>query len=245
MGNTYSTGQAFKVAIDEIQGYVDAIEKEMDTIFSEMYACCVTDNKYEPLYKIGVNMEKTYNEQVCGAIKKAINEWATKDTSYVGYVKHWKMGEEALSEAERQQQQILGEIEKVKERNEITGAKPNFADSNFVPDEIKKKLGEISGKAKQMDGISEQHQAQLKKLAQDNGMVESLVAVGITYGKGISAFIAQATEKISSYMAGELDQIGKEMDTSVEQSAKEAEKFASSMQAAAKAMEDAMASLFS
>lgn len=245
MGNTYSVGEGFKAAIDEMQRYVDAIEKEMDTIFNEMETCCVKEHQYKPLYQIGVSMEKTYNEQVCGAIKKAINEWAVGNASYVAYTKKFKMGDEAETEAERQQQLILGEIEKVKERNAIGSANPNFTDSHFVIETLKNKLEEISGKAKTIDTISEQHQEQLKKLAEDNTMVESLVAVGITYGKGISSFIAQATEKISSYMKGELDQIEKDMDTSVEQAAKDAEKFASSMEAAAKAMEDAMASLFS
>lgn len=218
-------GEAFESAIQTMSEYVSEVQAEVDKVFEEFHQVAVIENPWEVLYKTALLLESTYNEQVLGAVKNEINNWAEGAGSYVSLTVRFKMGDEAKTEAERQQSQIVEEITSIPEVSAISESQPDFLNTTFELEAVKSKLEEISSQAQRLTEITEEKNGQLNGLSEENESVKTIVNVGITYGASIASFVTKVTERISVFLSEQIDSIEQLNEAAVEEAKQSAERF--------------------
>lgn len=218
-------GEAFNSAIQTMEEYISEIQAEVNNVFNEFHQVAVVDNPWEVLYNTAASLEQTYNEQVLQAVKNQINNWAEGEGSYVSFTVRFKMGDEAKAEAERQQCEIVDVINNVPESTVISETKPNFLNTNFVLEDVKTKLEEISTLAKKLNDIVESKDSQLNSLSEENESVKTITNVGIIYGTSIASFVSKVTEKISEFLSEQIDSMEQQNETAVEEVKQSVERF--------------------
>lgn len=218
-------GEAFESAIQTMSEYVSEVQAEVDKVFEEFHQVAVIENPWEVLYKTALSLESTYNEQVLGAVKNEINNWAEGEGSYVSLTVRFKMGDEAKTEAERQQSQIVEEITSIPEVSAISESQPDFLNTTFELEAVKSKLEEISSQAQRLTEITEEKNGQLNGLSEENESVKTIVNVGITYGASIASFVTKVTERISVFLSEQIDSMEQLNEAAVEEAKQSAERF--------------------
>lgn len=218
-------GEAFESAIQTMSEYVSEVQSEVDKVFEDFHQVAVIDNPWEVLYKTVANLEAAYNDQVLGAVKNEINNWAEGEGSYVSLTVRFKMGEDAKTEAERQQNQIVEEITSVPEISVISETTPDFLNTKFELEAVKTKLEEISTGAQRLNEIVEEKNSVLTSLSEENESIKTIVNVGITYGASIASFVSKVTEKISAFLSEQIDSMEQHNEAAVEEAKQAAERF--------------------
>lgn len=223
-------GEAFESAIQTMSEYVSEVQAEVDKVFEEFHQVAVIEHPWEVLYKTAANLESSYNEQVLGAVKNEINNWAEGDGSYVSLTVRFKMGEDAKTEAERQQNQIVEEITNISEVALISESAPDFLNTRFELELVKTRLEEISNSAQRLTEIADEKNSALTGLSEENESVKTIVNVGITYGASIANFVSKVTEKISAFLSEQIDSMEQQNEVAVEEAKQAAEKFNQSIE---------------
>lgn len=218
-------GEAFESAIQTMSEYVSEVQIEVVNVFEEFRQVAVDDHPWEVLYRTAVNLEQSYNEQVLGAIKNEINNWAEGEGSYVSLTERFKMGEDAKVEAQRQQIQIVEEISSIPEISLLSESAPDFLNTRFELEAVKTRLEEISNSAQKLNDIAEEKNSALTGLSEENESIKTIVNVGITYGTSIAEFVSKVTEKISDFLSEQIDSMEQKNEVAVEQAKHAAEKF--------------------
>lgn len=218
-------GEAFESAIQTMSEYVSEVQTEVNNVFEEFHQVAVVDNPWEVLYKTAKSLESTYNESVLGGIKNEINDWAESEGSYVSLTVRFKMGEDAKTEAERQQNEIVDEIARIPEITVISDTQPDFLNTKFELEAVKTKLEEISTQAQKLTEIVDEKNGQLTGLSEENESVKTIVNVGITYGASIANFVTKVTEKISDFLSEQIDSMEQLNEVAVEDAKQSAERF--------------------
>lgn len=218
-------GEAFEAVIQTMSDYVSEVENEVFEVFEEFHQVAVIDNPWEILYKTAKSLESTYNEQVLGQVKNEINKWAESEGSYVSLTNRFKMGEDAEAEAQRQQDEIVDEINNIQVISRISDAQPNFLNTEFELNSVKSKLEEISTQAQKLIEIVEEKNEHLKNLSEENASVKTIVNVGITYGDSIANFVTKVTEKISAFLSEQIDSMEQSNEAALDDAKQAAEEF--------------------
>lgn len=218
-------GEAFESAIQTMSEYVSEVQAEVNNVFEEFHQVAVIDNPWEVLYKTAASLESTYNESVLGGVKNEINNWAESDGSYVSLTVRFKMGDEAKTEAERQQNEIVEEIEQIPEITMISETQPDFLNTKFELEAVKAKLEEISTQAQKLTEIVEEKNEKLTGLSEENESVKTIVNVGITYGASIANFVTKVTERISDFLSEQIDSMEQLNEAAIEDAKQSAERF--------------------
>ena len=241
---TIAIGEAFEEAIRTMEDYVEEVGREIEKLFDELHELAVKENKWEVLYETAKGLENQYNEEVLEEIKKEIGEWAESDGSYVALCKRFKMGKDAEGEARKQQNEIVDKITGQHESDKL-GETPDFSNTSFDTEEIKKRLGEIAHNTDKIRSIAEEKDGKLKELSEDNESVRTLVSVGLTYGQSIANFVTEVTKEISDFLADQIDNINKDNTNSIDAAVSKAEKFNEEIKGTTDSMKNILADLFS
>ena len=237
-------GEAFENVIQLMSEYVNEVQEEVNKVFEEFHQVAVVENPWEVLYKTASLLENTYNEQVLEAVKSEINSWAEGEGSYVSLTVRFKMGEEAKGEAQRQQGQIVDEINNIPQTTIISDSWPDFLNTTFELEAVKRKLEEISNEAQRLTEIVEEKNSQLNGLSEENESVKTIVNVGITYGASIANFVSKVTEKISAFLSEQVDSMEQQNEAAVEDARESAEKFNQSVDETLNSMNGFLEDLF-
>lgn len=241
---TIAIGEAFEQAIRTMEDYVEEVGGEIERLFDELHKLAIEEHQWEVLYKTAKGLENQYNEEVLEAIKKEIGEWAESDGSYVALCKRFKMGKDAEGEARKQQNEIVDKITGQHESDKL-GETPDFSNTSFDTEEIKKRLEEIAHNTDKIRNIAEGKDGELEKLSGQNESVRTLVSVGLTYGQSIANFVTEVTKKISDFLADQIDNINKDNDASIEAAVSKAEKFNEQIKGTTDSMKTILDDLFS
>ena len=218
-------GEAFESAIQTMSEYVNEIQAEVKNVFEEFHQVAVIEHPWEVLYRTAANLEKSYNEQGLDAVKAEINNWAEGEGSYVRLTERFKMGEDAKTEAERQQNQIVEEITNIQGVTTLSESTPDFLNTRFELEAVKTRLEEISGNAQKLREIVDEKNSSLNSLSEENESVKTIVNLGITYGDSIANFVTKVTEKISEFLSEQIDSMEQQNEVAIEEAKQAAEKF--------------------
>ncbi len=210
--------EIFDETVNTMLDYVDAVQASMNQVFQE-FSELLRAHMWEPLFKTAEELENNYNSEVMGNIKSCISTWSESEGSFVAYCKAYHMGDEALEAASRKQEQIVSEIENVREITLILEVRSSldFSRTNFDTAEVNNELEMISTNTSKVSDIVEDFNRQLEQQKGENASVESLIAVGIVYGETISEFINLATKAIEELIAIELEDTGKTTEATNEE----------------------------
>lgn len=237
-------GEAFESAIQTMSEYVSEVQAEVGKVFDEFYKVAVIENPWEVLYKTASSLESIYNEQVLSEVKNEINNWAEGEGSYVSLTVRFKMGDEAKTEAERQQNQIVEEIRAIPEVSVISDAQPDFLNTKFELDSVKVKLEQIYTQAEKLTEIVDEKNGQLNELSGENESIKTIVNVGITYGDSIANFVTKVTERISVFLSEQIDSMEQLNEATIEDAKQSAEKFNQSIDNTLTSMNSFLEDLF-
>lgn len=236
-------GEEFSGAIIIMEDYVEEVTKKVNDIF-EKFNDCINENTYKVLYDSAKLLEENYNEKVLENIKSSIKEWADGDGSYVSQVKRWKMGDDAIESAQRQQDDIVEKIDSISDIVVISENTQDFSQSHFDPEIVKVNLEDIVEFSKGLEEIVEDKVSELKKLGEENSTIRVIIAVAVTYGKSISTFVQTTTEMASNIISENFERIFSENEEAEEVSKEESEKKVQEMEECSKNLDAIFESLF-
>lgn len=238
-------GDAFEKAIRTMEDYVEEVGGEIERLFDELHELAVKENQWEVLYETAKGLENQYNEEVLEAIKKEIGKWAESDGSYEALCERFKMGAEAKDKAKEQQDKIVEKIESQNESQRISEETPDFSNTSFDTEQIKKRLVDIARDTDKIRSIAEEKDGELKELSEDNESVRTLVSVGLTYGQSIANFVTEVTKKISDFLAEQINHINMDNTNSIEAAVSKAKEFNAQIEGTKDSMQTLLDGLFS
>ena len=180
-------GEKVKEVKNLILNSVEEEHKVFEEIFNE-YDAIIKKNTYEPLYKMAQGFETGYNN-VLNDLKSNVKHLASGDGGvYVHFAKDLHMGEEAIAEVRREQEELADKICSIKEINIIGNSKYDFTNSSFNTDNI---LSCLNDQGKFFDKISSMCQnanSLVKNLAENNGATKAMYLVFQLYCLGAETY---------------------------------------------------------
>lgn len=187
-------GDEFLETILTMNDYVDAVQEQIKKVFDD-FDVLIKDHPWEVTYKTAFELQEKYNLEVLAEIQGNMEEWGDGEASYLALVQRFKMGEDAVAEAKRQQDEIVNKILEILPIEAIS--KQDFNNTHFDLEKVRDSLELIADYVQSsLPGTVEDYQSKLKKLSKDNEIVKSIVNIGILYGVSIKNFVTEAVKKI-------------------------------------------------
>jgi hypothetical protein len=236
-------GEAFEKVITSMEGYVDEVQQNVNSIFED-FEKIIKENVWKVLYDTGVGLENTYNSEVLGNIKAEIKKWSEEEGSYVKVTERFKMGEEAKSKAQSQQDSIVDKINNIQEIGVIKQSMPNFEDTAFETEKVKQGLEELASKTGELNTLVEDKDAELEALSEENESVKTIVNVGITYGRTIANFTSKVMEKINNILSDNISNMSSDNESAIATGKQNAEAFNQSIDEQVSSMESILTDIF-
>lgn len=212
-------GEAFVETISTMSEYVDTVQNQIEKVFND-FDFLIKNHPWEVTNKTAFKLQEKYNSEVLDEIQRKMGEWGGGEASYLALVRSFKMGEGAVNNAERQQNDIIDKIVSIS-HIEIIPEQRNFIDSHFDLEIVRESLQSIADNVKSsLPATVNDYQSKLEKLSEENEIVKSIVNIGKLYGESIENFVTDAVDQIHKL----LDQYTTHMETNMERALEDEEK---------------------
>lgn len=189
-------GDAFEKTIQTMEDYVDDVQGAIESVFED-FEDLINEHPWEVIYDTASKLEEVYNTEVLAEIQKHMENWENEEGSYVAIVQRFKMGQEAEDEAKRQQDDIVDKIRDLTDIAVISELVLDFTNTHFDLELVRNGLESIADNVQNtLPEIVSEKQTKLTEQAKENGIVKSIVNIGILYGESISSFVIKAVKEI-------------------------------------------------
>lgn len=173
---TVEIGEKVREVKNQILNYIEEEHKIFGSIFDE-YNSIIKKNTYEPLYNMALGFETGYNK-VLNDLKTNVKHLASGDGGvYVHFAKDLHMGEDAIAEVRKEQEELADKVCSLSEIKIISDTKHDFANSSFDTDSIVNSLNQQSGLFDKVTSLCATADADIKAKAINNEATKAMYLI--------------------------------------------------------------------